>query len=257
MKRYFVGLLLSVSMLGAMEEQNGAEELNQTMIKQVFELTRTCNKMQALSSDSEVVEAYELPRTYLPAYGRQKIAFPQVSPKPDCIFCYKLGMTYEDKAKLAEDHIDKYAVVEEFDEGTVLFANQMPYIDGHCLVMPKKHVDQLRKLSRKQRNEYHDVIDCAVPIFKKVFNVPGLNLGLNDGEWAGASVPGHVHTQVIPRMREGFTGPLANTYVISKKVKDVYKLLKGPFSRLKEAFKEEQDPSDIDIEYIITPDDEK
>jgi len=252
MKRIGIVLLTTaVFSLGAMETEKSAEELTQAVLRQAFELARTCKQLEA-QKDVREVEAHDLPRTYLPAYGRQKIAMPRVKPKPSCIFCHKLGFSRESLDALPEDHVDKYAVVQEFDEGTVLFVNQMPYIDGHCLVMPKGHVPQLRNLSRKQRHEYHDVVDCAVPIFKRVFNVPGLNVGINEGEWAGASVPGHVHTQVIPRMREGFTGPLANTYVISKRPEDIYKLLKDPFSRLQEAFRDGQEPCDIDIDCIIT-----
>ncbi len=248
---FFLGLLLSISMLGAMESQDDQQEqLSQKLMKQLFDLTKTVNQMQNGDDETRIVEP--LLRTYFPAYGRQKIAFPQVSPKPDCIFCYKLGMTQKEKSELEEDHVDKYPVVVEFDHGNVLFVNQMPYIDGHCLVIPKKHADQLRKLSRKEREEHHAVVDYAVPIFKKVFNVPGLNIGFNDGEWGGQSVP-HAHTHIIPRMREGFTGTVAQTYVITKRVKDVHDLLKGPFSRLKEAVKE-GDTSEIDIDDIIDPD---
>ncbi len=208
--KYIGGALLAtiVFSLGAMEGDKSQSDLTEAVLRQAFELARTCRQLEA-QGGAEVNGTGELPRTYFQAFGRQPFA--RVVPKPDCIFCYKLGFSREELDALPDDHIDKYAVVREFKKGTVLFVNQMPYADGNCLVMPKDHVRQLRLLSRDQRNEHHDVVDCAVPIFMKIFNVPGFNVGLNDGEWGGASVPDHVHTHLIPRGRDGFNRTVANT----------------------------------------------
>lgn len=242
-------------MLGAADSAQSADpvQLREDLMRQAIHLLQTAQALDTQSGAGQPA-LVSMPPTRVIVPGRQRLA--TVDPKPDCILCYKLGISDADKAHMDEGDPDKYAVIAEFDQGTVLFANQMPYLDGHCLVLPKRHVNQATNLSRPQRHEYRDVVDCAVPMFKKIFKSEGLNVGLNDGELAGASVPGHLHTHVIPRKPEGFLMPGADTYVITKTVKDVHALLNGPFSRLKDALREEQDPSDIDFDLIITSDED-
>ncbi len=250
----YIGIVLlttAVFSLGAMEK-DGQQTAQEKLFKQALKLAKTCRELEAQSGNDIPAE---LPRTYFQAFGRQPFA--RVVPKPSCIFCYKLGLSREHLDALPEDHIDKYAVVREFKKGTVLFVNQMPYADGNCLVMPSRHVSQLWKLSREQREEHHAIVDCAVPIFMKIFNTPGFNVGVNDGEWGGASVPDHVHTHLIPRGRDGFNRTVANTTVRTLTVKDVYDRLKDPMARLEVALQDGQETSDIDIDHIIAPDDEK
>ncbi len=257
MKYYLIVFLLSTSMLGAAAPKQLDDRASQreALLRQAMHLLQTAQALDAQSGAGQPA-LVAMPPTRAIVPGRQRLATVD-GPKPACILCYKLAISDADKAGMDEGNPDKYAVIEEFTHGTVLFANQMPYLDGHCLVLPKGHVNQAVDLSRPQRHEYRDVVDCAVPMFKQIFNSKGLNVGLNDGELAGASVPGHLHTHVIPRKPEGFLNPAADTYFITKTVKDVHTLLKGPFSRLKAALADEQDPSGIDFGHVITPDDEE
>lgn len=73
-------------------------------------------------------------------------------------------------------------------------ADAYPVADGHALVVPRRHVADLRELRiREAVDLWHLVhaLACAT-------DNPGLTIGANVGACAGQTVP-HAHVHLIPR----------------------------------------------------------
>jgi len=103
----------------------------------------------------------------------------------DCVFC-----------KIVGGQIPAAALVET-DE-VISFLDIAPVNPGHCLVVPKRHVQSLLDLNE---NELVSCILTAQKLARSVMKAtgcPGLNLLQNNDRCAGQLVP-HAHFHVIPR----------------------------------------------------------
>jgi len=101
----------------------------------------------------------------------------------DCPFCA------DDLVSRAIDRTEHvYAVRDAF-----------PAVEGHCLVIPIRHVEGWESMSETERVEADNL---ARVLMKKIRNedsaVVGFNLGYNCGEAAGQTVK-HAHMHLIPR----------------------------------------------------------
>ena len=111
-----------------------------------------------------------------------------MSSDPDCIFC-----------KIIAGEIPCFKIYE--DDDTLAFMDINPANDGHALVIPKEHAENVHSVS-------DDAIAATVMTAKKVaaavdktLNPQGLNLLQCNGPAAAQSVL-HFHMHVLPR-RDG------------------------------------------------------
>ena len=102
-----------------------------------------------------------------------------------CIFC---------KALSEQDNLTLYK-----GKATLVVMNKFPYINGHLLVSPIKHISTLDQLSKSEMGDLLKTVEQAVGILKKVMNPDGFNVGLNLGKVAGAGVEEHLHFHIVPR----------------------------------------------------------
>lgn len=77
--------------------------------------------------------------------------------------------------------------------------NAYPYTSGHLLVIPNRAVAELEGLDDSELIEMSKLSRDAVVALKTAYLCDGVNLGLNLGRAAGAGVPDHLHTHVLPR----------------------------------------------------------
>lgn len=77
--------------------------------------------------------------------------------------------------------------------------NLYPYNPGHLLVCPYEHLADLTDLSPAQREELISFSARAMQTLRKVSSPHGFNLGMNQGEVAGAGIAAHLHQHVVPR----------------------------------------------------------
>ena len=119
-------------------------------------------------------------------------------------------------------------------KGTMVTMNKFPYINGHLLVAPVRHVSALDQLSKTEMGELLATVDQSVSILKKVMKPDGFNVGLNLGKAAGAGVEEHLHFHVVPRWF-GDTNALAvfgEVRVIPEHLKATYHNLKLYFDKI-------------------------
>ena len=115
---------------------------------------------------------------------------------------------------------------------TMVMMNKFPYINGHLLVAPIRHLSGLDQLSKKEMGEMLATVDRSVEILKQVMNPDGFNVGLNLGKVAGAGVEEHLHFHIVPRWF-GDTNALtvfADVRVIPEHLKATFENLKPHFS---------------------------
>lgn len=99
--------------------------------------------------------------------------------------------------------------------GRVVGSNALAYAihDGnpvtplHTLIIPRRHVENFFELHGAERNAIFALLDeMKTDIQNKDGTVEGFNIGINNGEVAGQSVP-HVHVHLIPRRRGDVENP--------------------------------------------------
>ena len=70
-------------------------------------------------------------------------------------------------------------------------------------------------------------------LLKKTLNPDGFNIGINSGGSAGAGIPNHLHTHIVPRWKEdtNFMPVLFETKVISQSLDELYVRLSEKLGR--------------------------
>ncbi|MBP1710489.1 MAG: putative cytosolic protein [Deltaproteobacteria bacterium] len=86
-------------------------------------------------------------------------------------------------------------------EGKTCFVmlNRYPYVNGHLMIIPERHLDDISELTAEERREIFALLDISVKVLKDAMSPNGFNVGMNLGKAAGAGIAEHVHVHVIPR----------------------------------------------------------
>ena len=123
--------------------------------------------------------------------------------KPEgCVFC-KRSLRCED-----------YVL---FDGKTCfVMLNRYPYVNGHLMIIPIRHLGDIAGLTVGEREEIFSLVDISVKVLKEAMNPQGFNIGMNLGKAAGAGIAEHVHVHVIPRWEgdTNFMSVVGNVRVI-------------------------------------------
>jgi len=113
----------------------------------------------------------------------------------------------------------------------MVMMNKFPYINGHLLVAPVRHISALGQLSKYEMGELLATIDQSVEILKQAMTPDGFNVGLNLGKVAGAGVEEHLHFHIVPRWF-GDT----NAFTVFAEVRVIPEHIKATFDNLKPYF---------------------
>ncbi|MBI2167108.1 MAG: HIT domain-containing protein [Candidatus Omnitrophica bacterium] len=108
-----------------------------------------------------------------------------------------------------------------------IILNRYPYISGHLMVVPNRHVDSLEKLGDRARLDFLALLDQGLAALKRALKPQGFNVGLNLGRVGGAGVRKHIHLHLVPRWGgdTNFMPLLAGTRVLSDTLRSTYKEL--------------------------------
>ncbi len=120
-------------------------------------------------------------------------------------------------------------------ERTVVVMNKYPYIAGHTMVLPIRHVAGLDDLDQSELFEVFYTTTLTTRAIDEVMSPHGFNIGINLGKVAGAGMPAHLHVHVVPRWEgdHNFMAVTGDTMVIPESVKDTAHKLARAFDEIK------------------------
>jgi ATP adenylyltransferase len=104
-----------------------------------------------------------------------------------CIFC-DLPKETDEKARIVHRGTECFIIL-----------NTYPYTNGHVMIVPYAHLDELQKLPSAAAAEMMALTQRMEGVLRALYRPDGLNLGMNIGKAAGAGVAGHIHMHILPR----------------------------------------------------------
>ncbi len=112
-----------------------------------------------------------------------------------------------------------------------ILLNRYPYINGHCMIAPYRHVSDLEELTEAESAAVMDATQLCVGVLKSALCPDGLNVGINLGKVAGAGLEEHLHVHVVPRWSgdTNFMSVTAHTKVMPQSLFDLYDQLHPHF----------------------------
>ncbi|WP_223791380.1 thiamine-phosphate synthase family protein [Methanobacterium spitsbergense] len=130
-----------------------------------------------------------------------------------CVFC-----------AIAEGNPDIKEMVLYNDKENMVLMNIFPYSRGHLEVVPVKHFTDLNELNSEELEKLFCLVQRSISLIRQVIKPDGINVGLNLGKTAGASIE-HLHVHIVPRFKveSGFMETTADTRVIDEDINVTYK----------------------------------
>ena len=105
----------------------------------------------------------------------------------ECPFCRVPSLSDEDGL-----------VVRRGEQAFVLL-NLYPYSPGHLMVCPYRHIADYTETTDEEAAEIADHTRTAMRVVREVSGAHGFNIGMNQGDVAGAGIAAHLHQHVVPR----------------------------------------------------------
>ena len=109
---------------------------------------------------------------------------------------------------------DQQALIVHRGEAVYVLMNLYPYNTGHLLVCPYRHISDWTEATDAERVEIGRLTARAMEVVRVVSHPHGFNLGMNQGEVAGAGIAAHLHQHIVPR----WTGDANFMPIIAKPV---------------------------------------
>ena len=103
----------------------------------------------------------------------------------DCIFC-----------KIVAGELPSHKVYE--DDATLAFLDINPIREGHTLVIPKKHAENIFDVSPEDWARVQETVRKTAIALEHAQGADGVNMIMNNREHAGQIVH-HAHVHLIPR----------------------------------------------------------
>ena len=96
---------------------------------------------------------------------------------------------------------DEESLIVYRGETSYVIMNLYPYNTGHLLVCPYRHISDLTEATAAERVEISELTATAMSVVRSVSHPHGFNLGMNQGEVAGAGIAAHLHQHIVPRWK--------------------------------------------------------
>ena len=145
---------------------------------------------------------------------------------------YIQGLDKRDSCFICEDlknpSKDRENLVLWRTERCIVILNRFPYNNGHLLIAPLRHIDNLDDADDSELLEMIKLVRESKKALSLAIKPHGFNVGINIGRCAGAGLPGHLHIHVVPRW-DGDTNFMAvcgDTDVISQSLSELLEKLK-------------------------------
>lgn len=140
-----------------------------------------------------------------------------------CVLC-----PGEDRSK------DEERLILHVGDLSLVIMNKFPYINGHLLVAPVRHVGGLEDLDDDEMLDLTGMVRSSIGILREHMKPDGFNVGLNLGHVAGAGLEEHLHFHVVPRWNgdTNFMAVLGEIRVIPQHIRETYNQLRPRFDLL-------------------------
>lgn len=141
-----------------------------------------------------------------------------------CIFC---------RARRLKD--DKGSFILYRGTHCFILLNRFPYLPGHLMVAPNKHLASFEQSGKELSDEISDLLKMSLNLLKKNYQPHGFNLGMNLGKSAGAGIADHFHFHIIPRWTgdSNFMPIVGGTKVVIEDLDTTYQRLRPLFEKEK------------------------
>ncbi|HOM77894.1 MAG TPA: HIT family protein [bacterium] len=96
---------------------------------------------------------------------------------------------------------EKYVISQT--EDVVLTVNLFPYIDGHLMVIPKKHIEKMEDFLKKDWQDCRELISLGIATLKEGLQVQDVNVLYREGTKNSGSSLKHLHIHLLP-IKKGF-----------------------------------------------------
>ena len=103
----------------------------------------------------------------------------------DCVFC-----------RIVRGDLDSATIYE--DESALAFMNLHQSNEGHVLVVPRNHFEQIYDLDEDTASSLVNTVCRVARVVRRVYAPKGLSIWQSNGPAAFQEVP-HVHWHVLPR----------------------------------------------------------
>ena len=130
-----------------------------------------------------------------------------------CIFCVK-----------PKENKDRKNYIFSKRRHTFAMLNLYPYNNGHILVAPHRHIRTLEALTPQELSALIIHLQDSKKILKRLLKPHGFNIGLNEGQAAGAGFENHIHFHLVPRWNgdTNYMPVFSRTKVISESLDALY-----------------------------------
>jgi len=106
----------------------------------------------------------------------------------DCVFC-----------RVIRGELESASVYE--DESTLAFLNLRQSNEGHVLVVPRNHVEQIYDLDEDTASSLASTVCKVARAVRRVYKPDGLSIWQSNGPAAFQEIP-HVHWHIFPRYKD-------------------------------------------------------
>ncbi|GAA3585118.1 HIT domain-containing protein [Klugiella xanthotipulae] len=169
------------------------------------------------SGDPDVTDSAHLagvPDEFQRLWTPHRMVYIQTGQQPsaaDCPFCFAPRGSDEDGLIVARG-------VHAF-----VLLNLFPYNSGHLLVCPYRHISTYDLATSAEIAEIGELTQTAMRVIRQVSRNDGFNIGMNQGEVAGAGIAGHLHQHIVPRWAQdaNFMPIIAKTKALPQLLGDV------------------------------------
>ena len=138
----------------------------------------------------------------------------------------------EDKSvftALLQEERDEETLILWRGEKVFVIMNRHPYNTGHLLIVPYREVMQYDDLTAPEQQALTAALDRCMGWIREALSPDGFNVGMNLGRAAGAGIPEHLHTHVVPRWEgdTNFMPTTADTKVLPEDLHTTYDKLQS------------------------------
>jgi ATP adenylyltransferase len=127
----------------------------------------------------------------------------------------------------APQRSDEDALIFARGERVYAVLNLYPYNSGHLMVVPYRHVSGYIELDVDETAEFAAFTQQAIRVLRDAMAPHGFNIGMNQGNVAGAGIAAHLHQHVVPRWGgdTNFMPVVGHTRVLPQLLPDTRDLL--------------------------------